>query len=110
MANTTKLSGCTLQITGLDANWNLDTDMAGTKALKIRSIEFIPSGANDVMIIRNSPAGTATAATIFHVKCADDTDQRIMSFGAGEWFAPCIVIAQCTLSVAASAKVIFTLV
>jgi len=108
MGNATKLSGRTLQITGLDADWNLDTDMAGTTKLKISGITFIPSGPGDICIIKDAADGSSSAATLFQVKCNDATDQR-RAFHGGQWCAPCFNVSDLTLSSAAAAKILIDL-
>jgi len=108
MSNTTTTTGQFVEITGLDATWNLATDMAGfsDSGLRVKSIQFKPSAANDIMVVRNK---TATGAKIFDVKCIDATDQRIVYFdgpnGSGAQMWPYILVTDLTLSVAASAAV-----
>ncbi len=106
MSNTTKVSGRQIMITGLDADWNIDTDMPGYDAgLKIISIVFVPSATGDIMVIRNSKAGTATDAEMFRVKVTGDTDQRI-EYYYGNVLFPFIDISECTLGTAANARVL----
>ena len=106
MANTTKISGRQIMITGLDADWSIDNDLTGYDAgFKIISIVFVPSAANDVMVIKNSKAGTAADADMFRVKVTGDTDQRIEYYYGNVHF-PFIDISDCTLGTAANAKVL----
>jgi hypothetical protein len=103
MANTTTRSGRIITITGLDANWNLATDMPdySTSGLSVRSIRFNPSAANDKMIIRES---SSAGPLIFRVMASAQTDDRIQYY-YGQWMKPTITIDQCTLSAASSAYV-----
>jgi len=102
MANSTTLTGQTMQITGLDANWNIASDTNWTQ-MKIKSILFEPSGANDEMIIRST---SASGAKLFHATATDTNDQKIKYFFGGRVSKPVITIAQCTLSSAAAATVL----
>lgn len=123
MANTTKLQGNFLQIKGLDADWSVGGDLSGllSAGLRVRSIIFHPSGANDIAIIKAGKASqtttaaavatTATAPEIFHVKCTADTDQRIKYFGdRGQVMWPFIDISDWTLATAANARLEIELV
>lgn len=122
MANTTKITDRFLQVKGLDADWTTPGDLPGFKksGIQVKRITFHPSGANDVMIIKNGKgdqataaaaiATTATAPEIMHVKCTDDTDQRALYFGErGQRMWPFIDISDCTFSNAANARVEFEL-
>lgn len=117
MANTTKLVGNFLQIKGLDADWSVPGDLPGMKAagLRVKSIMFKPTGANDVCVIKaGTPAHTSTAEAIattltapeiFSVKCSGDTDQRVKYFGdRGQTMWPFIDISDWTLASAADAR------
>jgi len=115
MANTTKFNGRIIEITGLDEDWYVENDLpqfAGV-GLKVKSIQFNPSAANDVMKILDTrgkkamtPPDTA-AVEVFLVQCSAVTDQRIKYFGdKGSWMSPYIDISECTLNTAANAKVI----
>ena len=104
MANTTKLNGHFITITGLDADWSLSTDLpqfSGT-GLKVYSIRFNPSGANDVMIVHENGIDNAE---VFRVKAAAGTDDRIQYYDPSEWMFPVIDISDCVLATAANAAV-----
>ena len=106
MANTTTVKNRIVQITGLDVDWHWNVelpDFSGLDAISVRRISFRPSAANDVMIIHD---GTIDGVSVFEVKCAADTDDRIKYFNPPERMAPVIDISDCTLGVAADAKVI----
>jgi len=122
MSNTTKVEGNFIQIKGLDADWSLPGDMANLdkSGIKVKSIKFKPSAANDIMVIKEAPPGytstaslvtgeTATAPEIFYAKCTDAYDQRIEYFGEGVTMRPFIDISDCTLGTASSARVEFVL-
>lgn len=67
-ANTTLVGSSltTIEITGLDADWNWATDIVAASfsskidTAKIRSIKFYPSALNDRMIIRDGGNDNAT--------------------------------------------------
>ena len=105
MANTTAINGRFIQITGLDADWLYSSDLpvALQSGLSVKSIQFNPSAASDVMVINE---GGINGASIFHVKCTGDTDQRIKYFNPPTRMQPVIDISDCTLGTAANAKVI----
>jgi len=125
MSNTTKITGNFLQIKGLDADWSLvgDLDKNFDKSgIRVKSIKFIPSAADDIMIIKEGDPGyattallitgqSATAPELFRVKCIDLYDQRIEYFGGdrGRIMRPFIEIANCTFSTAGNARVEFEL-
>lgn len=105
MANTTLHGNGIVQITGLDADWRWDDDggFDSIQGLKVQSIQFNPSAANDVMIVRDggidaaplldsNPTGTAPVEQTFE--------------NGGKWCKPVIDISDCTFSNAANAKVI----
>ena len=101
MSNTTTMNGPIITITGLDADWLWNSDTVFTNGIKVHSIRFHPSGANDIMIIHDHGID---GAEIFSVKCSGDTDDRVQYYN-GAWLRPVIDITDCTLSSAAAAKV-----
>lgn len=110
-ANTTTMSGLFIKITGLDADWTLAnsgvTALASKSSIFVRSIQFNPSAANDIMIIHNDGLDTTD---VFHVKVDGDTDSRIRYYGErGTLMSPVIDISDCTLGVAANASVLIEL-
>ena len=108
MANTTNLEGNFIEITGLDEDWTLATDMPGfeTDGLRIKSIEFNPSAVSDAFVVRNS---SATGPKIFDVSCDSVNDQKLKYYdgpnGVGQQMWPYIKIADATLDTAANASV-----
>lgn len=108
MANTTTIDGNVLEIVGLDADWSIDNDATGLAAgIIIDSIIFKPSGANDVMVIKNSKAGTATDAEIVSWKVGGDTEEQVWyNYAKGVRYFPFIDISDCTLATAANARVL----
>ena len=106
MANTTTENGRVIEITGLDADWqgSVDTSMS---RMKIESIQFNPSAADDVMIIHD---GGLNNASLMDVTCQNVYDQRVKYFHPPVWADPVIDISDCTLGTAANAKVIITIV
>ena len=103
MANTTVVAGQTIQVTGLNADWSALVDVG--KRITISSIQYTPSGA-DIFIIHDRGID---GVELFHVKCADDKDQRIKYFNPAIHVNPVIDITDCTLVVAANAVLTFTL-
>lgn len=111
-ANTTTYDDNTITITGLDADWLYDTEMAALKTagkyprdhvdihggLIIDSILFIPGATDDRMIIHGS--GGINDSPIFDPgKVADAYDTRIQYYGVnGKWAQPNIDISDCTLA------------
>lgn len=112
-ANTTTYDDGTITITGLDANWYYDVEMAALKtagnypremvdrigALVIDSIQFIPGATNDRMIIHGD-AGLNGSPIFDTGKVADAYDTRIQYYGGeGRFSKPVIDISDCTLGV-----------
>lgn len=118
-ANTTIYDDNTITITGLDADWYYDVEMAALKALGtypkeqvdnigsliIDAIQFIPSATDDRLIIHGG--GGLNASPIFDSgKVADAYDTRIQYYdGDGKRSKPVIDISDCTLGTAANAVV-----
>ena len=109
MANTTVVTANSIEITGLDADWYLDQDAPQFKyaGLSIETIQFRPSAANDVMVIRDSKNGLATTGSIFNVICGGATDEKLQDYD-GIWAHPHIDIGDCTLDTAANCLVLIT--
>jgi len=105
MANTTVIKGNVIQITGLDADWNGSTE-TGLSNMRISSIQFNPSGADDEMIVHD---GGIDGVTIFHMKSADVYDQKIRYYEPPIIANPVIDISDCTLATPADAKVLITI-
>lgn len=102
MANTTTITGKQISITGLDADW-LWTTAIGSSGCYLKSITFIPSAANDRMLIHE---GGIDGAEVFDTGIVSGTDARTKYFDRGHKCAPVIDISDCTLGTAANAKVI----
>ena len=111
MANTTKLTGNTIQIRfdGTD-DWSIPGDLAGfiKSGLRVKSISFNPTANGDIMIVKAglpsqlteaaAIATTATAVELMHVECTATSDQRIKYFGGefGQQMWPFIDASDCT--------------
>jgi hypothetical protein len=109
MANSTIMNGGFIEISldtggASDWIWN-DTSTHGattpiSKGMReldtwmVKCIYFIPSAANDVMIVRN---GGIDNAPVFHVKVADTTDQRRAVYHPYSRMAPVIDASDCTI-------------
>ena len=107
MANNTTMSGRFVEIT-LDGttDWLWSQDLTSPfnnpAGIHVRCIQFQPSAANDVMVIRN---GGVDAAAIFRVKCADTTDDRPRGYNPEAPMRPVIDASDITLGTAANARV-----
>ena len=122
MANTTKLEDRWLEIKGLDADWSVAGDLGADflkSGLRVRSITFHPSAANDEMVIKQAKAShtttalaiatTATAPRVFTAKAAG-VQAVTQEYGPrGRQMRPFIDISDCTLNTAANARVEFEL-
>jgi len=111
-ANTTTIDGSIIQIiphSTFDADWIWSTELSEhnhMNGIVIRSIQFNPSAANDIMIIHEAGVD---GPNIFHVKCTADTDQRIKYFNPPLHCAPVIDASDCTLGTPANARVLIEL-
>ena len=116
MANTTKLTAHVLMITGLDADWDVTTDLNELlkNGLWVRSIHFHPSATDDIAIVKSDRVGianTATAPEVFNSQTLSASDERIKYFNGknGQRLWPIIDISDWTLSTASDARLIFEL-
>ncbi|MBW1732486.1 MAG: hypothetical protein JRJ75_16670 [Deltaproteobacteria bacterium] len=75
MANTTTATGQVITITGLDANWDLETDL-GHSPIVLSSIEFVPSDSGDIVSITAGNGG----AVLFKARCSNEYDQKTKVF------------------------------
>lgn len=113
MANTTTITGNVISIV-LDGStdWLLsDTgDSSGgttllvdcvKTGLSVDSITFVPSAANDIILINED---NLSGAEIFSAKAA--TTNPITTYYHGLWLHPAIDASDCTLGTAANARVI----
>ena len=107
MSNTTTVDGHVITITP-DANtdWNLATDMPTfvNSGLRLKSIMFVPSAANDVIVVRE---GTATGAEWLRATCSGTTDVKFRPFAGshGQRVFPYIDKTDCTLSTPANCRI-----
>ena len=115
MAMATTVTGTVINIDEPTADWYLSNTtaqrgMPGFTKLRVKSITFIPSAANDVLVIKNSVDATAAAATIIDWTVVDVTDQRIMYFGErGADLMPFIDFSDCNFGTAANVSIIIHL-
>lgn len=108
MANTTTVNRNTITISGLDADWTLAGDLAAFQdtGMYISSIRYHPSGA-DRFIVHE---GGIDGASLFDVNCVDVNDDRIEYYDPSVARFPVIDISDCTLAVAANARLTFEFV
>ena len=106
-ANSTTVSGRFITVTGLDADWYLDNDLPYLSGvgLRIKTIKFWPSAANDIIVLRNSTSGSASSSFACFMKSIDG-EPRKDTFQGDVWY-PFIDISYCTLSSASGATVVF---
>jgi hypothetical protein len=108
MANTTKLEGKFIEITGLDADWDAEvelTELAGKGGLPISSIRFEPSGVADKMIIKQKDG---TGLVGFYALCETVYDQKVLYYNGKKW-QPFLDIGDCVLGTPANARVLIDL-
>jgi len=105
MANTTVVTGKVVQITGLDADWEWNTDLPDIlKNRPLASVLYKAHGANDVFVLRN---GSITGAKVFNVKSAGDTSFLFRQFHRDEQVSPVFESTDLTVG-GATAMVILT--
>jgi hypothetical protein len=114
--NTTTVgrSGQTIEITGLDADWEWSVDLASEIAngtiyprhRRIVRITFYPSAVSDRMIVRD---GGLDNAVIFDSGVAQSTGALSMTYISGVGTEVMIDISDCTLTTPADAKVAIVL-
>lgn len=114
MANTTVMSGRTITITGLDADWYVDAEFPAVNGidhpgLMVKRITIVPSATDDVAVIRNNRDGTATTGFMIKEIFADARDVKTKDFGEGQQMWPFIDISAWTLGTAANAAVMIEL-
>jgi hypothetical protein len=111
--NTTTIgtSRSVIEITGLDADWTWETDLASQERVildgRVQRIVFYPSAASDRMIIRDGGIDNATYFDSGAVSGADDP--RTVTYVNPVHVNLVIDITDCTLSTAANAKVVIYL-
>jgi len=111
MANTadTLKAGHFIQVTysGTGADWAYTSAGYGNGALKIKSIMWFPTAANDILIINE---GGIDGPSIVHAKASADTDTMRFTFGeGGTWMKPYIDLTDCMFGTVTSTKIIFEL-
>ena len=108
MANTTKIGTRSIEITGLDADWWGDTELAGKPAIEqqIRAITFIPSLATDRFIIHD---GGLDSATIFDTGICSDRGARVKEYKSPLNMSLVIDISDCIMDDDSAAKIVIEL-
>jgi len=110
MANTadTTKNGLFIQVTYTGTGDDWDYTDTGFNRMKVKSIQWHPSAANDVLVINEEGID---GASIFHAKASADTDTKIKYFyGGGAWMKPYIDLTDCTFGTITSTKIIFEIV
>lgn len=108
MAVATSYYGTTFELASLDANWNFpgETHICSGKGVRIYSIWYVPSGADDVMIIRD---GSATGPIMFMARSLNASDNSCKQTYDGAVKKPYIQQSDLTLTASGTARVIFEL-
>ena len=110
MANTadTSKSGHVMQITysGTGADWNYLTDGGFIGAIKLAGIIWLPSGANDVLVINE---GGIDGPSIVHWKATAITDTKQIVFSPPLRLRPYIDLTDCTYTDLTITKIIMLL-
>lgn len=121
MATTTTVKGTTIDIEDIAADWFLNNaapNGLGTtgkwedSGICVEYIVFIPTAANDILVILNSFDGDDTDPHLVYHKVADTTDSRIVYFNSrAKPIWPFIDLSACTFGSVGSGvpKVIFEL-
>lgn len=108
MANTTTVSGSNIQIVpdgSTDWIWSddLDAGLVAAGAIKVRSIQVIPSATNDRIIVHD---GGIDNAPVFDTGAlADAYDTRVYYFDPPVWMKPVIDASDCTFGTAANVRI-----
>lgn len=115
-ANTTNIStsGFSIEITGLDADWYWETEIAANTSIpekfkdaKIAAIVFYPSAANDRFIIHDG--GIDEAAFFDSGLVSAASDPRVLYYIPAKQANLIIDISDCTMNTAANCKVVILL-
>ena len=109
MANTadTTKAGHFVQVmySGTGADWAYTSMGFGSGEVKVKSIMWFPTAANDILIINE---GGIDGPSIIHAKASADTDTMRFTFGeGGTWMKPYIDLTDCTFNAVTSTKIIF---
>ena len=94
----------TLTFTDNGASWDSRTNFPG--GLKVKSIKFFPSAANDVLKVRGS---SASGPIIAHLKDTVGGGAQDISFNEGVWMFPYLLITDQTWNTEANVEVMFVL-
>ena len=94
-----------IEITTLDADWYWTVELAGTVALskRIRQISFVPSLANDRLILRE---GSITGATIFETGICGDRGLRVEYNQKPLNIDIVMDVSECVIDTPANAKIV----
>lgn len=103
MAATEKSLGKVMfSVTGIDADWIC------SQALKIKSVLFYPSAANDVLAVFEYMAGDTTDSGVY-LKSVDGGPIGFLIDNDGVRFKPWIDFSECSFNTAANVRVTFIL-
>ena len=94
----------TITYTGAGGAWDSKTHFPA--GLKLKSIKFWPSAANDILAVRN---GSASAAIMAKLKDTTGAGLADVSFGEGIWCFPYVLVSDCTFNTITNVIIIFVL-
>lgn len=97
-------SGINITFTGAGGDWDSKTSFPG--GLKVKSIKFFPSAANDILVVRD---GSVTGPIMAKMKDTTGGGSADVGFGDGVWMYPYIKYADCTFNTGTSVIVMFNL-
>ena len=106
-ASATSKSGNVIQVTftGAGGDWVWSTNGGYTgDGIKVRAIEWLPSAANDILVVNE---GGADGPSIVHWKAGGISDSKQITYGSGVWMKPYIDFTDCTFTTTTTTKVMF---
>jgi len=103
--NTVNHVGNVIEISAIDSDWTwTDTLPERSDGIKVKSIQFNPGAADDVLVIEEA---SASGPRSVYFKCADTTVQKTKYFDDVK-IKPFLDESDCTLSEGATVIIIFT--
>lgn len=88
-------TGNFVNITSVSADLSHENIFAKSEEVKIKSIEFIPGAANDIISIKN---GSDSSASICKLGSGVAAESAVKYFGKGQYMRVLIDFSECTLT------------
>ena len=113
--NTTVAKGRFIDITfgesgSSGADWTMTGDYESTGFLHVKSIQFYPSAANDIIVIQDSTDGTDLDGPLIWIyKAAALTGEHMKYFDPPERMRPTIDVSDCTFGATGTARLVFNI-